>query len=107
MIGKILRLLGHAILAAVFGFAGLLGFAHYANDSAETAARTFCQDISEGSGVEAAVARAEGGGVRHRVPEDGRVHEFLFQGGVFNAGVCRAEVANRKVISRRVQLEGD
>lgn len=88
----------------------MLGFAVYANNSAEHAARNFCANIQIGSDIDPVIARAREAGARHRGPrtmESKEVHDFEFQGWVFNVGVCRAGVANGKVTSLESKLEGD
>ena len=104
------------ILAAfVLGLALLIGaavvYGTYANSSAEEAARNLCANLQIGSDVDRAIAGAQAQGARHRGPltgDDGRVtHDFVFQGWVFNAGVCRVTVSGGKIRSFEVKLEGD
>ena len=93
-----------ALCAAVLGYAG------YANHAAERSARSFCDATAAGSTLEAALARAGERGARHRGPirNDGREeHNFEFQGWVFNVGVCRALVADGRIVSVAAMLEGD
>ena len=88
----------------------MLGFAVYANYAAEHAAKKFCANIQIGSDIDPVIARAREGGARHRGPrtiEGKEGHDFEFQGWVFNVGVCRAGVANGKVMSLESRLEGD
>ena len=98
------------MLATVLAIAAVLGVAAYAGYSAEQAARRFCADITIGSGTDSAIASAREKGVRHRGPraiEAREVHDFEFQGWVFNVAVCRAHVASGKVTARESILEGD
>ena len=92
-----------ALVAAVIAYGG------YANYAAERDARGFCAAIPVGSEVQAAVARAADQRIRHRegVTDGKGAHEFVFQGWVFNAGVCRVAVANGKVLSVVALMEGD
>jgi hypothetical protein len=93
-----------ALCAAVLGYAG------YANYAAERSARSFCDATAPGSTLDAALARAGQRGARHLGPmkNDGReVHDFQFQGWVFNVGVCRAVVADGRIVSVAAMLEGD
>ena len=105
-----LKVLAAAVLASALLIAAVLGYAAYANDSAEQAARKFCGALQIGSEIDQAVARARAEGARHRGPrnEEGReVHDFEFQGWVFNVGVCRVGVASGKIQSFEAKLEGD
>jgi hypothetical protein len=96
--------------AIVLLIAGVLGYAAYANDSAEHAARKFCAALQVGSDIDRAIARARAEGARYRGPrtEEAReFHDFEFQGWVFNVGVCRVTVAGGKIRSFEARLEGD
>jgi hypothetical protein len=106
----ILKIVGAIVLVAALLVAAVLGFAVYANYSAEKAAQNFCATIPIGSDIDHAIARALEQGARHRGPrtiEGEELHDFEFQGWVFNVGVCRAGVANGKVTSLEANLEGD
>ena len=95
-------------LALLIG--AVVGYGTYANSSAEEAARKFCATLQFGSDIDRAIARARAEGARHRGPriEDGaELHDFEFQGWVFNVGVCRVTVAGVKIQSSEVRLEGD
>lgn len=88
----------------------MVGFAGYANYSAEQAAKKFCANMQIGSDIDPVIARAREKGARHAGPrsmEGKEVHDFEFQGWVFNVGVCRAGVANGKITSLESKLEGD
>ena len=105
-----LKRLGVIVLAIALLIAAVLGFAVYANDSAEHAARNFCANIPIGSDIDPVIARAHEEGARHRGPrtmEGKEVHNFEFQGWVFNVGVCRVGVASGKVAFLESKLEGD
>ena len=109
-IKTLLKVLGAIVLAAALAIAAVLGVAAYAGYSAEQAARKFCADVTIGSEVDSVIARAREEGARHRGPRtmDGReVHDFEFQGWVFNIAVCRADVASGKVTALESILEGD
>ena len=106
----LLKVLGAIVLATVLCIAAVLGVAAYASYSAEKAARKFCADVTIGTKIDTVIARAREKGARHRGPRtmEGReVHDFEFQGWVFNVGVCRAGVAGGKVTSLESMLEGD
>lgn len=107
MLRKILRVAGIIVLLIGIALGALVGFGFYANRAAEQAANTFCGKIPAGSDIDLAVARAGREGVRYRVINDKTTYDFVFQGWVFNAGVCRAIVANGKVTALRSGLEGD
>jgi len=107
VIKKILRAVGIVALFIGLALGALVGFAFYTNHAAEQAARAFCGSIRMGSDIGLAVLRAEREGVRHRVLNDQAAYDFVFQGWVFNAGVCRATVANGKVVALHSQSEGD
>jgi hypothetical protein len=88
----------------------IVGYAAYANHTAERAAEAFCAATPLGGDFASALERGEAQGARHRGPRtaDGKEeHDFEFQGWVFNVGVCRVGVARGKVVSRRAMLEGD
>ena len=90
--------------------AALVGYAVYANYTAERAAESFCAATALGSDLTLALTRAQTQGARHRGPRiaDGKEqHDFEFQGWVFNVGVCRVGVTKGKVVSRAAMLEGD
>ena len=107
MIKKILRALGFIVLFLGLAIGALIGFAFYFNHAAEKSARDFCAGIAIGSDINDAVSRAEREGIRRRVLDDKAAYDFVFQGWVFNAGVCHAAVANGKVVSVNSQMEGD
>ena len=107
---KILKILGASVLVVVLLIGAVLGFAIYANESAERQAKTFCAAVPVGAAVDPVVVRAKAESVRHRGPRevDGKMfHDFEFQGWVFNAGVCRVHVSAGKVTSVKARLEGD
>lgn len=96
--------------AIVVLIAAVLGYAAYANDSAEQAARKLCAALQLGSEIDRAIARARAEGARYRGPrteEGAEFHDFEFQGWVFNVGVCRVTVSGGKIRSSEARLEGD
>jgi len=107
---KFFTVLGAIALFIAVLIGSVLGFAGYANYAAERAAKAFCGKTPLGSDVNLAVLRAPQEGVRYRgrLGRNGKEeHRFEVQGWVFNAGVCRVEVANGKVTSVHAQMEGD
>lgn len=98
------------MLASVLLIGAVVGYAAYANDSAEQAARKLCAALQVGSDIDRAIARARAEGARYRGPrteEGAELHDFEFQGWVFNVGVCRASVAGGKIQLLEAKLEGD
>lgn len=110
-IKAVLKVLAAIVLGLALLIGAVLGYAAYANSSAEQAAKNLCAKLRIGSDVDRAIASARVEGARHRGPltgEDGKVtHDFEFQGWVFNVGVCRVTVASGKVRSLAASLEGD
>jgi hypothetical protein len=111
-IKALLKILAGIVLAIVAMFGAVLGYAAYANYAAEKTARTLCANLQVGSDIDRAIARARDEGARHRGPytlerTGAEVHDFQFQGWVFNVGVCRAGVANGKITLLAASLEGD
>ena len=105
-IKTLLKVVGLLVLL----IAGVVGYAAYANDSAEQAAKRLCAALQVGSEIDRAIARARAEGARYRGPrtEAGtEFHDFEFQGWVFNVGVCRVTVSGGKIRSSEVKLEGD
>ncbi len=99
------------VIAVFLGLcAAVLGYAGYANYAAERSAQSFCDATAAGSTLAAALSRAGERGARHRGPitNDGREeHNFEFPGWVFNVGVCRAVVADGRIVSVAALMEGD
>ena len=109
-IKTVTRVFAGIVLGAVLLIAAVLGYAVYANLQAEQAAAKLCARLQVGQEVDRAIAAARDAGARHRGPlPDGSavIHDFEFQGWVFNVGVCRAVVASGKISTLEVKLEGD
>jgi hypothetical protein len=111
-IKALLKILAGIVLAIVLLMAAVLAYAAYANSAAEEAARNLCARLQIGSEIDRAIARARDERARHRGPytleaTGAEVHDFQFQGWVFNVGVCRAGVAGGKITSLAASLEGD
>lgn len=77
------------------------------NKKSTLSANEFCQTIVIGDNINKAISLATEQGIRKRFFENQGIYDFVFQGWVFNASVCRAEVSNGKVISRKEFAEGD
>ena len=111
LIKTVLKILAAVVLGLALLIGAVVGYGTYANSSAEEAARNLCANLQIGSDVDRAIATAQAQGARHRGPltgEDGRVtHDFVFQGWVFNAGVCRVIVVGGKIKLLEARLEGD
>lgn len=75
----------------------------YANHRAIKAAEHFCDQIAVGSNLSQSVEAAKAAGVRHIEP----LHQFYFQGWVFNAALCIVEVEDNKVLSKRIEMRGN
>ncbi len=102
-----LKLLGGLAALTVAGLAALVSVGIYANQRAAGEAARFCAQSPAGADPALAIARAEAAGVR-RVPlPAGAGDDYYFQGWVFNAAVCRLEVANGRVVATAVRTEGD
>lgn len=107
---KLLAVLGAIALFIVVLIGSVLGFAGYANYASERAASAFCGNTPIGSDVKLAISRAAQQGIRYRGPlvtNAKEEHRFEIQGWVFNVGLCRVEVANGKVTSLHVEMDGD
>lgn len=91
----ILGLLALMVLAIAFGL--------YANHRASNAAEHFCGQIALGSNLAESVELARSEGVRYIES----LHQFYFQGWMFNAALCIVTVEDNKVMSKRVEMRGD
>ena len=75
----------------------------YSNHRAVFAAKHFCDQIALGSDLSLSVQLAKASGIRYIEP----LHQFYFQGWVFNAAICSVTVNGNKVSSKRVEMRGD
>lgn len=107
MIKKLLVLLSAFALLIALAVSALLGYTVYANHAADQAASAFCETIPIGSDIGDAVASAALNNSPHRLMRDNEQYQFVFQGGIFHAGVCRIRVLDGKVTSARSASEGD
>ena len=117
MIRKVIKVPGIIVLLPVVAFALLVADTVHANTAAERAARAFCARITVGSDIDAVLARTcpylpvlsfsrqDRDLKRVIIAKD--EHRFMYQGGIFYAGVCRVRVANGRVASSHVLAEGD
>lgn len=104
---KLLRIIGWLLLLPVLACATLLGWSAYANLRAEAAAGDFCATIKPGSQAQAALDRASAGSIRVRGMASDQQLDFVFQGAVFNAALCRVQMRQGQVVSTQVVMDGD
>ena len=107
MIKKILKLVGIIILLPVVAFALVVAYTVHANNSADRAARAFCGRITVGSDSDAVLAWSRQDRDLKRVISAKDEHRFMYQGGIFYAGVCQVRVADGKVASTHALSERD
>lgn len=96
---------GAALIAATF--AALVGYTAYANGKSDQAARDFCGRIQIGSGIDDAIAASAQDGRLKRVESGTHEYRFVFQGGIFHAGICSIHVTDRKIVSVSAKPDGD
>ncbi len=102
----ILRIAAGLVLLVVAAFAALAGYMIYAGNAADRAAEAFCNTVEVGANAaDVAVRASQTRGFSTLRRGDGYV--FVFQGGIFHAGVCHVSVLNGKVLSTRTGMEGD
>ena len=93
------------IAVVILGCTAFVACIVYANWSAERRAREFCDDISIGSDISAATARAN-----HRKILWGpyRGYTFYFPGFIFDKAVCEVEVDQHgKLVKKGSVMEYD
>jgi len=94
-------------LGLVLGLILLVGYGIYANGAAERNGREFCDSLVSTGNFEAALAQAQREGIRFYKTEQPESYRFVFQGWVFNAGICQAEVEGTAIRSVRFWMETD
>jgi hypothetical protein len=92
--------------AVVLLFAAYYAYWQHQFQRARTAAGDFCESAAIGSDVADAVARLKTQDrvrVRDGFQENESRYVAIFYGPIFNAFICEIELANRKVVSKRVK----
>ena len=104
---KFLRKLIAIIVKLFIGIAALITVAMaiglYSNHRALKAAEHFCGQIALGSNLSKSVELAKSEGIRYIES----LHQFYFQGWVFNAALCIVTVEEDKIISKQVEMRSD
>ncbi len=102
-----LRRLLVTMAKVLLGFSALIvliiAFGIYSNQRAIKAAEHFCDQIALGSDLSQSMQAARTSGIRYIEP----LHQFHFQGWLFNAAVCALTVEGNKVLSKRVEMLDD
>jgi hypothetical protein len=91
--------------AIALSFAAYYAYWQYQFERAQSAANDFCESAAVGSDIADAVSRLKTQDrvrVRDGFQENEKRYVAIFYGPIFNAFVCEIELANRKVVSRRV-----
>ena len=82
-------------------FAGYYAYWQYQYRRAESAATEFCARTAVGSDISEAIARVDRAKGMRGIEGENRYVVF-FPGPVFNAFACEIELANGKVVSKKV-----
>ena len=106
MIRKSIIVSGYIALGVAILFVMLIVFMVVAASSANEEARQFCANVVLGEDIAPVVESLTKTGRGRLVLRDD-AHLFIFQGGIFHAGVCRVHTNGGKVISTEVEESGD
>lgn len=99
--------IGSLFLLLVLALVGYGAYSIHANNKADRAATSLCNQIKLGSDIDSAMVLAEKSPERNRLFADGNKYRFIFYGAIFHSSECIADTVDGKVVSVQMRVNED